>query len=202
MKEMLKRAVEVGDVELFSAMLDAVPDTLLAEIDNDHSLRSFAMVKLTEVPVSKAAAEAMFKVLHRCTTFDPFLCELLMNRVLEESDVVVLDQTMSLLKDRQWSFPIDQQMSEQLITDVYLPNCRFDDIKTRFKETTFSSDCYTLVLLALVNPDPTKPTVPQYSTLPPFMADIKKCDNLAAALEHLFSVHPPPDHILTKLLAV
>jgi hypothetical protein len=207
MREMLRRAVEAGDIDLFTGMLDAVPDALLRELDADLSLLTFAMAKLSEHHGKSAhshnIARAMVSTLARFTSYDQFICELAWSVILEESDAQSFFRFQELVISKG-PFVIDAQMSEQLITQVYLPNRLFDQIKPWFEkpDAIYSIDTYTLTLLGLVMPDPyDAPTVPRYDALPAFLSGVKKCPNLASALEQVFLVHPPPDHILPKLLS-
>lgn len=199
MKEMLRKAVDVGDRMLFMAMLEAVPDNLLIEADPDVSLLSYCLVKLAEA--ENQAVQHLVAILSRLHKFDAFLCELVAGRIIEESDDVALKAFLSLVSQKQWPFSIDQGLEEQFINEVYVPNRNYSEIKLLLsKHSDWSMDTYTTVFLSMVNPDPTSPLEAQWSMFPAFVKECAKGRVLSAAIGQLFQVHHPPDHILKEMM--
>lgn len=198
MRDLLKKVVDAGDRELFVKMLEVIPGSILMQLDPDASLLSYCIVKMAE-GVS-GPADGLVSTLARLDHFDQFLCDLIVGRIIEESDESALHDFMGLMGNKKWPFQVDRGLQEQLIVEVYAPNRNWPAIKQLFSEYGgWSYDCYDVVLLSLVNPDPTEPLHPQWAQLPPFLQGCQRSKQLAAALEHLFEVHLPPDHILEKL---
>lgn len=203
MKALWKMAVDSNDRRLASSLLEATvsepdPADLFRRIDPDHKLLSYCVVKLTGSGQFQLAS----RLIALLSTYDPFLFQTVLHGLLESADLVHTDKLLGLSLARRWPFSLDPQAKESLITDVLVPNTAFARIKEMFRTDVYSADCYTTVLLAIVNPDPTAPTEPQYRALCRFVGSIKKCEALAQALDHLFKIWTPPVNLLLKLDAM
>ena len=204
-KDMLKRAIQVGDYDLFRGMWEAIPASLSLQ---DGDLTAYFIVKLSEAKQlgGSLVADLMVDVLkrhpHHHQDFS-FLCDLTIARILEESNLDALNEFLSFMQTRpEADYQIDDNLREQFIMDVYITNADFDTIRELFSQqgAAYSVECYEMTLLALVEPEPLDPKTVKWDRLAGFLSGIRRCPNLAAALENLFSIHPPPDYIVRRLI--
>lgn len=198
MRSLLKMAVDAGDGQVFSKMLEALSDDQLSAIDGDQKMLQYCIVKLAEYDSN--AARYLPEALARMHSYDAFLVELALGRVVEESDEQGLAAMLQLIGDRKWPFFIDQSWKEQFIRQVYLPCRLFGQVEAMLMESAdWSFECYHDWMACLVSPDPTDPVTPVWSNLLKGVDKVKRSGCLSEALAHLFTIHHPPDHILQKL---